>query len=173
MRIEQISVLFYLDGYTNFQHFSQFHVAPACCNWLATARMGGGITFRVSRLIDASVKQNRSFSHMVVPKVEKWLQFAFYSTSCLSDSTEAVESRFQVKRLLNIFDAPDAIRDSGLHHRRAPRRLMHRAKVVLKRIDRQHMLLILDRVAPIQLGLFVLCSGDSLCLSGHALPISK
>jgi hypothetical protein len=80
MRIEQVSVFFNLDGYTNFQHFSQLHVAPRMCFWLATTRVGGGIASRVSRLIDASVKQNLSFSHTLVPNVEKRHEFAFSST---------------------------------------------------------------------------------------------
>jgi len=28
VRVERIPVSFYFDGYTDFQHFSQFHVAP-------------------------------------------------------------------------------------------------------------------------------------------------
>ena len=44
MGIEHISIFFDYDGYTNFQHFSQFHVAPRMCFWLATTRMGGEIT---------------------------------------------------------------------------------------------------------------------------------
>jgi hypothetical protein len=56
---------------------------------------------------------------------------------------QAVENGLLVQQLNNVLDAPDVIRDSSLHRRGYPDRPMNPTEVVVKKVDSEHMLVVL------------------------------
>jgi hypothetical protein len=77
MRIERIPVSIHFDGYTDFQHFSQFHVAPRIARMVSDVQLGVRNSVRVSYLLDTIVKRKYAFSRIMVPSKEKPSVFPF------------------------------------------------------------------------------------------------
>src|ERR1035437_422066 len=71
-------------------------------------------------------------------------EFLCSSSGALSRKSETVENRPVIEQPHHFLNSPDVICDSRFHRGCDPQRLMYPAEVVVKKIDRQHVLVVLQ-----------------------------